>query len=938
MTIPLPLLALLSLFIAILVGISIFLFVQLRSQKKIAWNQGTYVNGSLDSVWNVKTDKDYFGPRLAVMLGYSPEEATGWSHLLHPEDLQQLEANLKVQFAEKKRDYSFEYRFLSKLGEWKWILCQGNVLEWAQDGKPLKIAGAYHDTTESHRIEEALQILGHISACTQAKGGFVLLVNDIARIVQMKHVLVLRLLDTDRENLHIYAASENGLTFGSEDFETNGMCFSQANYGERLTCFDDARVTFPQENFLRKVNAQSLFVLPFTDRDGSVMGMLLAADERPIDPASSIVKILILFAERIGLEMERSEVDTSLAHSEYRWKFALEGAGDGVWDWNLASNTVSFSRAYKNILGYSDQDFPNQLDTWMAKVHPEDLNAVLAEYERHFHGDTESIYSEYRLKCKSGDYKWVLGRGKVIERGEGDVPLRLVGTLTDITLRRVSEQVLHDTMAKYQSLFASMSEGFAFHKLVLDEAGNADDYIILDVNPAYYKITGYNAEHVVGVRASKLYEMTPPPYLDIYSRVALTGRSEQLETYFPMLNKHFRIAVFSPERGKFATVFTDISLIKESEAALARERNLLKTLIENLPDAIYLKDINYRKTMANKADIANIGVQSEDEILGKTDFEVWPHDVAARFHEHDRYVLETGRALINREEIYSSPGEAPRWLLTSKIPLLDQDRKVIGLIGIGRNITDRKLAEQEIRRLNTELELRVAERTAQLEAVIKELEAFSYSVSHDLRAPLRAISGFTQSFLDEYGQMLDETGLNYIQRVRTASQRMGNLIDDLLNLARISRSELNRRQVDMSEMVEGIAAELQVSDTSRGVEWSIRQGIQVTADANLLRIALENILGNAWKFSSRHVHAKIELDIAEIDARPVYYIRDDGAGFDMAYAGKLFVPFQRMHSISEFEGTGIGLATVQRIIHKHGGEVWVDSAVEKGTTVYFTLS
>jgi len=239
-----------------------------------------------------------------------------------------------------------------------------------------------------------------------------------------------------------------------------------------------------------------------------------------------------------------------------------------------------------------------------------------------------------------------------------------------------------------------------------------------------------------------------------------------------------------------------------------------------------------------------------------------------------------------------------------------------------------------------ELEQRVRDRTAQLEAANKELEAFSYSVSHDLRAPLRSIDGFSQALLEDYFDKIDEQGKDYLHRVRAASQRMAQLIDDVLNLSRVTRSEMRFEKIDLGTLVSKIRKELQERQPDRKVEFAISSGLVGRGDARLLRIVLENLLGNAWKFTGKHPLAKIEFGVTHVGHghdKPVFYVRDDGAGFDMAYVDKLFVPFQRLHASAEFPGTGIGLATVQRIIHRHGGRVWAEGEVEKGATFYFTL-
>jgi light-regulated signal transduction histidine kinase (bacteriophytochrome) len=248
-------------------------------------------------------------------------------------------------------------------------------------------------------------------------------------------------------------------------------------------------------------------------------------------------------------------------------------------------------------------------------------------------------------------------------------------------------------------------------------------------------------------------------------------------------------------------------------------------------------------------------------------------------------------------------------------------------------------AQAEIGALNAELEVRVDQRTAELVVANKNLEAFAYSVAHDLRSPLRALSGYSEALTEDYADRLDDTGRWYADRIQAATERMGKLIDDLLLLAQVSRTDMNTETVDLSAEVTAISAELRAREPGRAVRFAIADGVRVTADRSLIRTVLQNLVENAWKFTAKRDDATIEFGTTTSrDALVCCYVRDNGAGFDPAFIGKLFQPFQRLHAVTDFPGTGIGLASVQRIVERHGGRVWAEGAVGQGASFYFTLS
>ena len=394
------------------------------------------------------------------------------------------------------------------------------------------------------------------------------------------------------------------------------------------------------------------------------------------------------------------------------------------------------------------------------------------------------------------------------------------------------------------------------------------------------------------------------------------------------------------EFGQVASVFDEMAESLEEREHQARASEARFTNIVNLAaDAIISMDEEQRILIFNQGAERIFGYPAA-EVVGQPLDMLLPAHLAQTHREHvHRFAAEpeAARGMSRRAEIHGRRKDGTGFSAEASISKVKENGNLRFTVFL-RDISARKRVEDEIRQLNVSLEQRVRERTAQLEDANKELESFSYAVSHDLRTPLRGIDGFSQALMEDYADKLDDQGKGYLQRMRAASQRMAELIDDMLRLARVTRAPMQPEPVDLNTLAHSIIAEFQRTQPQRPVDVVIESGLNAAGDPKLLRVLLENLLANAWKFTGKQPHPRIELGARHDNGTPVYFVRDNGVGFDMKYAHKLFGAFQRLHAVTEFPGTGIGLATVQRIVHRHGGRTWAEGTEGNGATFFFTLS
>ena len=483
---------------------------------------------------------------------------------------------------------------------------------------------------------------------------------------------------------------------------------------------------------------------------------------------------------------------------------------------------------------------------------------------------------------------------------------------------------------RYRRVFETARDGI----IILD----AETRKITDVNPFMVELLGYTREEFLGkelweigllkdekVSVAAFKELQEKHYIryDDLPLETKAGENREVEFVSNVYSENNRQVIQCNIR--------DITERKIIEGHISN----LASIVESSNDAIISKKFDGTVSSWNKA-AENIFGYTAEEIIGRDISILIPPEL---LHKESETLekIKRGESILNFGTVRLRKDGSRVPISMSQSPIRNIRGEIVAVATIARDVSERNKTLEEIQKLNESLEQRVLERTRKLEIANKELEAFSYSVSHDLRAPLRAIDGFSRALLEDYSEQLDEVGQNYLSRVCAASASMAQLIDDLLNLSRLSRSEMRFGKVNLSRLANEIAEQLQEKDPERRVKFTIEQGVIINGDERLLHIALINLFDNAWKFTSKMERAEIAFGQTGGDGETEYFVRDNGAGFDMAYADKLFGVFQRLHTMKEFEGTGIGLVTVQRIVHRHGGVIRAEGRVGEGAAFYFTL-
>jgi PAS domain S-box-containing protein len=685
-------------------------------------------------------------------------------------------------------------------------------------------------------------------------------------------------------------------------------------------------------------------------RTGRVFPVEMTITESLLDGKQSFVGVLRDITERKQAEAALREKEHFLSESQ-----RIAHIGSWTWDLHDLDRRLVWSEELYQMYGVTAETFTPTMDSFYARLFPADRPAMEQWLAACVAGEKPSDL-EFRLVMPDGTVKVCNRRGELQYDAEKR-PVRVAGTTQDITERKRVENELRDSEERFQAVANGIPQ--------LAWMAEADGSIFW-YNQRWYEYTGTTFEQMQRWGWQRVHDPDRlPVVMKEWTAAVRTGTSFEME--FPLRGADGRFRIFltrvlplKDTRGQVVRWFgtnTDITERKQAEDRLAAQAEelassrialqaqqlMLQSVLDSMVEGLVAADEQGNFILWNRAakDIIGMGAADISPAEWSAHYGTFLPDMVTPFPIELDPLLRAVKGEFSSAEMFIQNHSLGRgtWIETRGAPLRGNDGKLWGGVIAFRDISQRRADELEIRKLNEELETRIAQRTAQLQTANDELEAFTYSVSHDLRAPLRHIGGFSKILVQDFGAAMVPEAREHLQRIGDAVIRMGHLVDGLLSLAKLGRQSLKVQPTELNAVLEEVIAVLQPECEGRTVEWRIGVLPTVACDRILMAQVFQNLLGNAIKYSRGRSPALIEVGSIQQPEKPaVIFVRDNGAGFNMQYAEKLFGVFQRMHTQTEFEGTGVGLATVQRIIQRHGGTVWAEAEADRGAAFFFTVN
>lgn len=835
---------------------------------------------------------------LCQILGYTPEEMLNMTFydVTHPDDRDISRNALDYILTEDSIRYAKRY-----------IHKDGRVV-WAETSSRL-----IHGNSN-----EPLYFVSHVNDITEKK-----IAEDIKRENEEKFRIAfdnsptgMSMIRPDGSYIAVNEILCQMFGYSSEELLAGGIA--------NITHYEDVERSFQWiQKMIAGDNSEPEFEKRFIHKDGHVVwGLLRSQWIRNVDgsPRLSITHILDI--------TQRKKAEEALKESEAKARLFVENVPmpvamfDTEMRYIMASKrwSIDYKLGDQEIIGRSHYEvFPEIGDVWK-----DDHKRVLA-------GEIYKNEAD-RFERQDGSLQWL--RYELFPWRKGDDTIGGIIMFTeDITERRQAEEAIRESEKKYRLLFENMTSGFALHQIVEDENGIPVDLQFLEVNSVFERSYGVKSDDIKGKRLRETFSNMPDNFINEIHKV-LNGEIDHFVSYVEEFDRYIDFVWFKPNRNTIATIFNDITTNVKADNELKASEEKFSTAFRTSPDAVNINRLSDGVYIEiNDGFSAGMGYTAE-ETIGKTsaDLNIWVYpEETQRLRDG---LKENGKVSNLESHLRKKNGEIVIGLMSATVITIRGERCVLS---ITRDITERKKAEDLVKSLNEYLETKVLERTEQLSQANKDLESFAYSVSHDLRAPLRHIDGFVRLMYSNIEQPKGNV-TDYFEKIHAATGRMSVMIDDLLTFSRLGRKEFITSTVDLNFLVNEIIEQLKPDVSDRNISWIIHRLPQLPGDKSLLKMAFENLLSNAIKYTSRKPVATIEVGSSELQNNLVeIYIKDNGVGFDMAYVNKMFGVFQRLHSSEEFEGTGIGLANVKQIVSKHNGSIRAEGKVNEGAIFYITL-
>ncbi|MBF2036851.1 MAG: PAS domain S-box protein [Leptolyngbyaceae cyanobacterium T60_A2020_046] len=875
-------------------------------------------------------------PAFCTLLGYPAHELLGrhYAEFTHPDDLEN-DSRLTLEVVNGTAPtHLIEKRFICRDGSIRYVQSITTAVCDSQ-GQPIFLSSVYNDITDRVLAESALRNIVIGTAAVTGTDFFAALAKHLATSLEGETVLINQLCDDHLTTLAFWSQGTLQPTYQYPI--PNTPCEYVLRDGFYL-CTQAVQEAFPCDRDLVALKAESYIGIALTNAQGTPIGEICVIHREPLRDVQNAIAILKIFAARAAAELERQRSHQALRDSEARFQRLADNMPGVIYRYHTypdGRDRFSYvSAAARDLWGLEAEAIYQDTNHLWRLVHPEDVpNFQIAIAQAA--AQMTPISYEHRIITPAGLEKWCQAISRPAPQADGS--LIWDGLVIDITERKATERALRHSEAVNRAIVEALPD------MVIRM--NRDGDCLSVKHPSEYPVVVPEAEAV----GRNIRDMLPPEI--VHERMALVERAiatQHTQLYEYQITVHGttrweegRIVPMS--ENEVLLLIRDISERKQAEHEIRRlnheleqQNQHLEDLVEQrtselltfmnaLPDQIFVIDrATNQLTFGNDVFASFTQRANRQAFQNKSVFECFPPEQAAYYDAQNQQVFATGEVLHMEEAI-----ETPLGLIhldTYKIPLKRPDGSVYAIIGSSRDITELVHTRQALE-----------QQTRQLAATNQELESFAYSVSHDLRAPLRHINGFITALQQRLSPatLSDPKISHYIHVIAHSSEKMGLLIDGLLTLSRVGRRDLILRPVALSALVNTVIEMLELSDDSNTMRLTLSDLPTVQGDAALLQQVFMNLIQNAVKFSRDRTPA--EITIGYDPKTQVFYVQDNGVGFDMSYADKLFTPFQRLHTAEQFEGTGIGLAIVQRIIHRHHGTIWVESQINQGTTFFFTL-